>query len=118
METLVTFDYRAIVEQSPSLYLLLKPDAPSYSIISVIEAYLNVTMTKREEIAGKKMFELFPDNPSDHRPTGMQNLRASLDRAVKNRAADTMTVQKYDIRPFARDITELLQTRETLRNCK
>ncbi|HEY8925193.1 MAG TPA: ATP-binding protein, partial [Polyangia bacterium] len=44
------------------------------------------------------LFELFPDNPDDPAATGATNLRASLDRVVATRAADTMAVQKYDIR--------------------
>jgi signal transduction histidine kinase len=64
----------------------------------VSEAYLRATMTQREEILGRGIFEVFPDNPDDPNADGTKNLRASLNRVVKNRAADTMPVQKYDIR--------------------
>ncbi len=38
------------------------------------------------------------DNPDDAEATGVSNLRASLDRVRRDRVADTMAVQKYDIR--------------------
>ena len=55
-------------------------------------------MTVREEIIGRNLFEVFPDNPDDPAATGVANLRASLDRVRRDGVADTMAVQKYDIR--------------------
>jgi signal transduction histidine kinase len=98
MKTPDTLDYRAIVEQTTSPYLFLKPDMPDYTIIGVNDAYLKATMTTREKIVGWKLFEIFPDNPAEQQATGVSNLRKSLDRVVKNRVSDTMAVQKYDIR--------------------
>ncbi|MBD1834486.1 response regulator [Cyanobacteria bacterium FACHB-472] len=55
-------------------------------------------MTKREEILGRTIFDVFPDNPDDPSATGVRNLKASLESVLQNRVADTMGVQKYDIR--------------------
>ena len=67
-------------------------------IAAASDAYLRATMTKREEILGRAIFEVFPDNPDDPTATGVRNLTASLERVVRNRAWDAMAVQKYDIR--------------------
>src|SRR5207244_7724948 len=56
------------------------------------------TMTRRQEILGRDIFDVFPDNPHDPTATGVRNLRASLERVVRQGAADAMAVQKYDIR--------------------
>ena len=79
----------------PGLYLVLAPDL---KIVAVSDAYLKATMTKREEIVGRELFEVFPDNPDDPAASGTANLRASLDRVRQTAAADTMAIQKYDIR--------------------
>jgi PAS domain S-box-containing protein len=71
---------------------------PDLTIVAVSEAYLRATMTKREEIAGRGLFDVFPDNPDDPAASGTRNLRASLERVRESRASDTMAVQKYDIR--------------------
>jgi signal transduction histidine kinase len=77
------------------LYLVLKPDL---TIVAVSDAYLKATMTRRKQILGRGLFEVFPDNPDDPAATGVSNLRASLDRVLKNVAPDTMAIQKYDVR--------------------
>lgn len=88
-------DFHTLFESSPSLYLVLTIDL---TIVAVSNAYLRATMTKREEILGRRLFDVFPDNPADSGATGTRNLRASLDRVLQNRTEDTMDVQKYDIR--------------------
>jgi signal transduction histidine kinase/CheY-like chemotaxis protein len=55
-------------------------------------------MTRREEILGRGLFDVFPDNPDDPAADGVRNLRASLDAVRTTRAAHAMAVQKYDIR--------------------
>jgi PAS domain S-box-containing protein len=88
-------DFRALFESAPGLYLVLTPDL---QIVAVSDAYLRATMTKREDILGRPLFEVFPDNPDDVGATGVSNLRASLDRVLSKRQPDTMALQKYDIR--------------------
>jgi len=88
-------DFQVLFESAPGLYLVL---TPALTIVAVSDAYLKATMTKREEILGRGLFEVFPDNPDDPAATGVRNLRVSLDRVLTHRVPDTMAVQKYDIR--------------------
>ncbi len=88
-------DFRALFEAAPGLYLVLSPDL---KILAVSDAYLRATMTQRHAILGKGLFEIFPDNPEDKGATGVHNLANSLRLAMRNKAPDTMAVQKYDIR--------------------
>jgi two-component system sensor histidine kinase EvgS len=90
-----TPDYRMLFESAPGLYLVLSTDL---NIIAVSNAYLQATMTVRDKIIGRHLFEVFPDNPDDPAATGTHNLKASLQRVLKNKVADAMAVQKYDIR--------------------
>src|SRR3954454_12518219 len=71
---------------------------PRLRIVAVAEPYLRATMTVRDEIVGRGIFDVFPDNPDDPEATGESNLRASLERVRRLRVPDTMAVQKYDIR--------------------
>ncbi|MBI3561993.1 MAG: PAS domain S-box protein [Gammaproteobacteria bacterium] len=88
-------DFRALFESAPACYLVLRTDL---TIAAVSDAYLKATMTKREKILGRGLFDVFPDNPADPAATGVSNLSASLQRVLKNKLPDTMAVQKYDIR--------------------
>jgi hypothetical protein len=56
-----------------------------------------VTGRPREEVIGRHLFDMFPDPPDDETATGVQNLRASLERVLATKAPDTMPMQKYDL---------------------
>jgi PAS domain S-box-containing protein len=88
-------DFRLLFESSPGLYLVLTLEL---RIVAVSEAYAEATMTRREQILGRGLFEVFPDNPDDLTADGVSNLRASLASVLNNRKPHTMAVQKYDIR--------------------
>jgi PAS domain S-box-containing protein len=88
-------ELKSLFESLPGLYLVLTPD---FKIVAVSDAYLAATMTTRAGILGRGLFEVFPDNPDDPEADGVSNLRASLNRVLANGAADTMAIQKYDVR--------------------
>lgn len=90
-------DLQRIFDATPNPYLLLRADAPLFSIVAVNDAYLSATGTARAAIVGRPLFDVFPDNPHDNSATGVSDLRSSLDRVVRERTADAMGVQKYDI---------------------
>ena len=88
-------DFKFLFESAPGLYLVLGPDL---KIIAVTDAYLRATMTERDAILGRDLFDVFPDNPKDAQATGERNLRVSLQRVLQDKVADAMAIQKYDIR--------------------
>jgi signal transduction histidine kinase/ActR/RegA family two-component response regulator len=88
-------DFEALFQAAPSPYLVLDPQL---DIVAVSEAYLAATLTRREEILGRHLFDVFPDNPDDPAADGVRNLHASLNRVLERRVPDTMAIQKYDIR--------------------
>lgn len=84
-----------IFRSSPDLYLILNP---RFEIVDASDAYIKATMVKRKDILGRNIFDVFPDNPDDEHATGTNNLSQSLQQVLKNKAADTMAVQQYDVR--------------------
>jgi PAS domain S-box-containing protein len=87
-------NYTAAFNAAPGNYLLLFPDL---RIAGVTDAYLAATMTSRDAIIGRPLFDVFPDNPDEPTADGVRNLRQSLARVLATRRADRMAVQKYDI---------------------
>lgn len=80
----------------PGAYLILATD-PDFTIVDASDSYLAATLQQRDQIVGRPLFEIFPDNPADRSSDGVSNLRASLQRALARKQPDTMAVQKYDI---------------------
>lgn len=93
-------DFRRLFHAAPGLYLVLDRNL---KIVAVNEAYVRATKTRRDEIIGRHIFEVFPDNPDDPAAEGVRNLRASLMRVLQTVQVDAMPVQKYDIRRPAED---------------
>ncbi len=85
----------SLVDAMPDRYLILAPDL---TIVAATDAYLSASMTRREDIVGRPLFDVFPDNPEDPHADGETNLGASLDRVRRLLRPDAMAVQKYDIR--------------------
>jgi PAS domain S-box-containing protein len=87
--------WQLLFESSPGLLLVLDP---GLYIVAVSNGYLAATMTRREQLLGRHMFDAFPDNPQDPEASGVANLGASLQRVLEKRLPDRMPVQKYDVR--------------------
>ena len=86
---------RYAFEATPHPYLLLTPDL---RIAGVNDAFLDATMTRREELVGRPVFEALPDNPDWAEADGVRNLSASLARVIDQRRPDRMALQRRDVR--------------------
>lgn len=93
-----TTDFQSIFKSLPGLYLILRPNTPKYTIEYSSDAYNKQTMTERDKIIGRGLFEVFPDNPEDKNANGESNLSISLLRVLETRKQDILPVQRYDIR--------------------
>jgi signal transduction histidine kinase len=90
-------DFHRLFEFGPELSIVLSPEQ-NYAIVAVTEAYLRATMTNREEIVGRSLFDVFSDNPCDSGAYGVRdNVRLSIEKVVRTGRADIMPLQKYDI---------------------
>jgi signal transduction histidine kinase len=94
-------DFRRLFESLPDPVLIVRADAPRFTIAAASDAYLRSTLTQRDGptgIVGRALFDVFQAAPNESGQVGASNLRASLDRVVRTRAADIMPPQRYDIR--------------------
>lgn len=88
--------FQDLFEATPHPYLIVQADE-SYTIVAVNDHYINATGIVRENVIGKSLFEVFPDNPRDTSVSGVSDLHISLDSVVRYAKTDIMGVQKYDI---------------------
>ncbi|MDR7049461.1 PAS domain S-box-containing protein [Duganella sp. 3397] len=88
-------DIAALFNAVPTPCLAVTPDLV---IVAVNDAYLRVAGARRELLLGRKLFDVFPDNPALDQPDGMANIGAAIARVIKTRAPDTMPIQRYDVR--------------------
>jgi len=95
MSTIRPLDYEKLFDHIPGLYMIILED---FTIVDVSNAYAEATFTKREEVIGKNLFEVFPDNPNDLKADGVANLKESLKYVLRNKVSHTMAIQKHDVR--------------------
>jgi two-component sensor histidine kinase len=85
----------AIWNTAPHPYVVLSPDL---FIVDANEAYARSTLTRRDEIAGRHFFEVFPDNPAAPEANGVATLRSSFQTVLGQRRSDEAAQMRYDIR--------------------
>ena len=78
-------NFGALFESAPDAYLVLAADPPRFTMVAANEPHLRATMTRREGVIGRGLFEVFPDNPTDPAATGARNLTASLHEVIRSR---------------------------------
>ncbi|PRY16398.1 PAS domain S-box-containing protein [Pontibacter ummariensis] len=81
-------------EKVPDLYLILSPEL---AILTASDAYLAATLTNCEEIVGRQLFDVFPDNPMAKAAHGVKNLKHSLQQALATKQPHRMAIQQYDV---------------------
>ncbi|MEU3501262.1 SpoIIE family protein phosphatase [Streptomyces hundungensis] len=92
-------DYEAVFRRLPAPVALLTTDLV-YADANPV--YLTTIGRNRDEIVGRYLFDVFPDNPDDPGASGMRNLGASLRRVAATGERDAMALQRYDVEDRAR----------------
>ncbi|MFJ4693847.1 PP2C family protein-serine/threonine phosphatase [Streptomyces sp. NPDC088766] len=87
-------DYTAVFQSLPGMVALL---TPALVYADANEEFLRMSGRRREQVVGRHLFEVFPDNPHDPAASGMRNLEASLHRVLATGERDAMALQRYDV---------------------
>jgi serine phosphatase RsbU (regulator of sigma subunit) len=87
-------DYAGVFQALPGMVALLTPDL---LFADANEEFLRQSGRTREQVVGRYLFDVFPENPNDPGASGMRNLAASLTRVVATGERDTMALQRYDV---------------------
>jgi PAS domain-containing protein len=87
--------FKSQFADAPSLAALIDPSA-GLPIVDVNKTYERATGMAREEIVGRLLFDLFPDNPNDPAADGVSNLYASLHAVAETGQPHEMKLQRYD----------------------
>lgn len=92
-------DYSAVFQALPGMVALLTPELV---YADANEEFLRVSGRSREQLVGRYLFDVFPDNPNNPAATGARNLHASLLRVLATGERDAMALQRYDVASLER----------------
>ncbi len=76
--------------------IVVQPDAPKFTIISVSKTYLNITGATLDELIGVGLLEAFPENPHIE-SNGANQLKESLTTALLTKQEAVLGARRYDI---------------------
>lgn len=92
-------DYEAVFQSLPGMVALLTPELV---YVDANEDFQRLSGRSRDQLVGRYIFDVFPDNPNDPAATGMRDVRASMLRVVATGERDTMALQRYDVEDSVR----------------
>ena len=87
-------DYAAVFRALPGMVALLTPDLV---YADANDDFVRLAGRTREQLLGRYIFDVFPENPNDPAAAGMSDVQASMLRVVAGGERDTMALQRYDI---------------------
>ncbi|GAA2152608.1 MULTISPECIES: SpoIIE family protein phosphatase [Glycomyces] len=85
-------DYAAVFVAMPNPCVVVSKD---FEIVAVNPAYSEATGKQPDDLIGKQLFEVFPDQDPDVH--GEKNVSASLRRVFETGQPHTMALQRYDV---------------------
>ncbi|MDH6624705.1 serine phosphatase RsbU (regulator of sigma subunit) [Streptomyces sp. LBL] len=87
-------DYAAVFRALPGMVALLTPDLV---YADANDDFVRLSGRTREQLLGRYIFDVFPENPNDPAAAGMRETEASMLRTVATGERDTMALLRYDI---------------------
>ena len=88
---------QALFEASAIPTFLLSPDAPDFIFLAANDAYLSATHKTRADLIGRKVFDVFTDDPTRPGQNGQDLFRSALAHVLKTHQPHTLPVARYDI---------------------
>ncbi len=89
-------DYRRVFEALPGACLVLDR---ALVVVAVTDSFLPIVRRSREQVIGGGLFDLGPDRPE---------VRASIERAIERRTADTVVIGSQDGRCWSRTTSPVI----------
>jgi PAS domain S-box-containing protein len=86
--------FQSFFQASPRS-LVMKADAPRFTILAVSDVYLNLVHKQRYELLGKGLFEVFPGSAGD--PSEQNSVHSSFLRVIQTAKPDELPIFKYEI---------------------
>lgn len=95
-------DFSAVFNALPDAYLLLSADG-EFTVLGASDVQLLVTGARREDVVGRRLFDLLPTAQGDPFAKSVRDLRVSLEKVLTTKERDVLPVQPYLVRDPNRD---------------
>ncbi len=90
--------FMSIFEAMSCPVLVLKPDAPFFTILACNKAYAETIHISKDEVIGTSFFDIFPDGAGVQNGENDPRLAASLNIVIEQKQAHTIPLIRYVIK--------------------
>ncbi|HEY0898261.1 MAG TPA: PAS domain S-box protein, partial [Sphingobacteriaceae bacterium] len=87
----------SVFEISPVPSVVLQPDAPVFTIAAANRAFLQLTRTLNQDIIGRGLFEVFPQQEDEHSARRKKSVTSSLDHVLYLKKPHKLGLVRYDL---------------------
>jgi PAS domain S-box-containing protein len=89
-----TIDFAAVFDASPNPYMLLDREL---RFVAANPAYLRLTAARLEDLLGRRLLDVFPNDPLDPSNESATRLRRSLELVLNTGQSDVLAVLAYQV---------------------
>jgi len=89
--------YLSIFKAIPLPAILIRANAPDFTVENANDAYTKNSGKSIEELVGGNLFELFPDNPNDPDSNSVKSLANQLHTVIETGRENSKNLQRYDL---------------------
>ena len=93
--THLAIDFQLVFDNLPDPCVIISND---FIVLDANKSMLSATATRREEMLGKCIFDVFPANPDEPGATGEQSLRDSIAIVTETKSSHLMAIQRHDMK--------------------
>ncbi|UOG77632.1 PAS domain-containing protein (plasmid) [Hymenobacter tibetensis] len=87
----------AILGALPGNFLLLLPDAPTYTIVAMSAELLAQTGREAAQVVGQSVFVAYPENEAESTNSGPAQMRTALEATLRDHQPHELPLVRYDV---------------------
>ncbi len=87
-------DYQRVFNQSSAIMVIVNTD---YTVTAASEGFLKATLNERENITGRRIFDVFPEIGENIEQVLINTMRDSFDKVLKEKNPHTTSIVRFDI---------------------
>ena len=89
--------FPTILAAMPGNFMLLRPDAPTYTVVAISAELLRQTDRQVGEVVGHSVFVAYPENLAEATNSGPAQMRTALDASLHDKQPHDLPLVRYDV---------------------
>ena len=89
--------FHAILAALPGNFIVMLPDAPTYTIVAMSAELLRQTDREADQVVGQSVFVAYPENEAEVANNGPAQMRTALDACLRDQQPHELPLVRYDV---------------------